>query len=114
MERSIEEFSANEGGDIGYLSEEDERYPSEYIQSSKGIKERACSKPIKVEQGYAIVKLEGKIDGKKYSFKDVKEQIRRQIALEQMKTSVSATTFWDEAKVEWFYGKKKQTKRSTE
>ena len=105
MERSIEEFSANEGGDIGYISEEDERYPIEYIQVAKKLKTGTYSKPIKVEQGYAILKLEGKISGKKYAFEDVKEQIRRQIALEQMKTPVTASTFWDDAKVDWFYGK---------
>lgn len=104
MERSIEEFSANEGGDIGYLMEGDERYPSEYLQAVKNLKEDAWSDPIQVEQGFAIVKLEGKIKGQKYPYRDVKQQIRREIALEQMKTSASATTFWDELKVEWFYG----------
>jgi parvulin-like peptidyl-prolyl isomerase len=105
MERSIEEFSANEGGDIGYISVEDERYPNEYIQVAKILKTDKYSKPIKVDQGYAILKLEGKISGKKYAFEDVKEQIRRQIALEQMKTPATASTFWDDAKVDWFYGK---------
>ncbi|WP_040206531.1 peptidyl-prolyl cis-trans isomerase [Neobacillus jeddahensis] len=109
MERSIEEFSANEGGDIGYISEADERYPKQYIDTAKKLKKGAYSKPLKVEQGYAIVKLEGKISGKKYAFEDVKAQIRRQIALEQMKAPVSASTFWQEAKVEWFYGNKDET-----
>jgi foldase protein PrsA len=105
MERSIEEFSANVGGDIGFLIEGEERYPSEYLQVAKKLKEGAWSDPIQVEQGFAIVKLEEKIKGKTYNYDDVKQQIRREIALEQMKTSASATTFWEEAKVEWFYGK---------
>ncbi|MFB3171228.1 peptidyl-prolyl cis-trans isomerase [Neobacillus sp. 179-C4.2 HS] len=105
MERSIEEFSANVGGDIGFLIEGEERYPSEYIQVAKKLKEGAWSDPIQVEQGFAIVKLEEKIKGKTYNYDEVKQQIRREIALEQMKTSASATTFWEEAKVEWFYGK---------
>lgn len=106
MERSIEEFSANEGGDIGYLMEGEERYPSEYLDTAKKLKKGAWSDPIKVEQGYAIIKLEGKIKDKKYSYDDVKQQIRREIALEQMKTSASTTTFWEEMKVDWFYGNK--------
>lgn len=106
MERSIEEFSANEGGDIGYIMEGEERYPSEYLKIAKKLKKGAWSEPIKVEQGYAIIKLEGEMKGKKYSFHDVKQQIRREIALEQMKTSASTTTFWEETKVDWFYGKK--------
>jgi foldase protein PrsA len=106
MERSIEEFSANEGGDIGYIMEGEERYPSEYLKAAKQLKKGAWSEPIKVEQGYSIVKLEGEMKGKKYSYQDVKQQIRREIALEQMKTSASTATFWEETKVDWFYGKK--------
>ncbi|WHZ03257.1 peptidyl-prolyl cis-trans isomerase [Neobacillus sp. YX16] len=106
MEKSVEEFSANEGGDIGYIMEGEERYPSEYLKAAKKLKKGAWSEPIKVEQGYAIVKLVGKIEEQKYSFKDVKQQIRREIALEQMKTSASTATFWEETKVEWFYGNK--------
>ena len=106
MERSIEEFSANEGGDIGYIMEGEERYPAEYLETAKKLKEGAWSDPIQVEQGYAVVKLEGIMKGKKYSYEDVKQQIRREVALEQMKTSASTTTFWEEAKVDWFYGNK--------
>jgi foldase protein PrsA len=105
MERSIEEFSANEGGDIGYITVGDERYPSQYIEVAKELKKEEYSMPVRVDEGYAILKLEGKIGGKKYSFADVKGQIRRQIALEQMKSQVSATTFWDDAGVDWFYNK---------
>jgi foldase protein PrsA len=104
MERSIEEFSANEGGDIGYIMDGEERYPSEYLNAAKKLKKGTWSEPINVEQGYAIVKLEGIMKGKKYSYQDVKQQIRREIALEQMKTSASTTTFWEETKVDWFYG----------
>jgi foldase protein PrsA len=104
MERSIEEFSANEGGDIGYIMDGEERYPSDYLNAAKKLKKGTWSEPINVEQGYAIVKLEGIMKGKKYSYQDVKQQIRREIALEQMKTSASTTTFWEETKVDWFYG----------
>ncbi|MGG1680156.1 peptidyl-prolyl cis-trans isomerase [Neobacillus sp. NRS-1170] len=108
MEKSIDEFSANEGGDIGFITEEDERYPKLYLQTAKKLKKGKYSKPLKVEQGYALIKLEGKISGETYSFSEVKDQLRRQIALDQMKKPASAATFWDEAKVDWFYGKNKQ------
>nr|WP_263323921.1 peptidyl-prolyl cis-trans isomerase [Neobacillus sp. Marseille-Q6967] len=106
MERSIEEFSANEGGSIGYIMTGEERYPLEYIQAAKKLKEGKYSEPIKVEQGWAIIKLEGTLKGKKYSYKDVKQQIRREIALDQMKVDASTETLWEEAKVKWFYGNK--------
>ncbi|WP_462409981.1 peptidyl-prolyl cis-trans isomerase [Neobacillus sp. Marseille-QA0830] len=107
MERSIDEFSANEGGDIGYITKDDELYPGSYIATTKKLKKGGYGGPIKTDQGYAIVKLEGKMSGKTYSFKDVKNQIRRQIALEQMNSPASADTLWDAAKVDWFYGNAK-------
>lgn len=107
MERSIDEFSANEGGDIGYITEGDEQYPKLYIDTVKKLKKGKYSKPIKVDAGYVLLQLQGKVSGKKFSYGDVKDQIRRQIALEQMKTPASATTFWKAAKVEWFYGNSK-------
>ncbi|WP_374718117.1 peptidyl-prolyl cis-trans isomerase [Neobacillus sp.] len=107
MERSIDEFSANEGGDIGFLTERDKRYPDQYVEIAKKLKNRTYSKPFKTEDGYILLWLEKKIKGKNYSFKEVRSQIRRQMALEQMKTSASVETLWEEAKVEWFYGKTK-------
>ncbi|XJZ27396.1 peptidyl-prolyl cis-trans isomerase [Bacillota bacterium Lsc_1132] len=106
MERSIEEFSANQGGDIGYISQDDEQYPAEYLQTAKKLKAGKYSGPIKIKQGYAIIKLHKVIKGHTYTFDEVKNQIRRQIAMEQMKTPASATAFWDEVKVDWFYGNK--------
>lgn len=108
MERSIEEFSANQGGDIGYVSENDDKYPKMYIQAAKKVKIGKWSKPLKVDQGYAIIKLHGVIRGKRYSYNEVKDQIRRQIAMEQMETPASARSFWNEVKVDWFYGNKEE------
>lgn len=108
MERSIEEFSANQGGDIGFISEEDDRYPPEYINMAKKLKKGEWSEPIEVKNGYAIVMLQQKLEGKKYTFDQVKGQIRRQIALEQMDTPVSATAFWNELEVDWFYDNKNE------
>ncbi|HLO10650.1 MAG TPA: peptidyl-prolyl cis-trans isomerase [Pseudoneobacillus sp.] len=105
MERSIEEFSANQGGDIGFVSEDDDRYPPEYLNQAKKLKKGEWSEPIEVKNGYAIILLQQKLEGKKYTFNQVKGQIKRQIALEQMDEPVSARAFWKELKVDWFYGK---------
>ncbi|NHM34014.1 peptidyl-prolyl cis-trans isomerase [Neobacillus terrae] len=108
MERSIDEFSANQGGDIGYLNEEDERYPAKYLDEAKKLKKGHWSSPIKTDDGYAIIYLQEKIKGQSYTYKEVEGQIKRQIALEQMKEPATAKTFWDEAKVNWFYGEQKK------
>lgn len=104
MERSLDEFSANAGGDIGFVTEEDELVPPEVIDAAKTLKSGEWTGPVKVENGYAVVYLHEKLEGKKYAYKEVENQIRRQIALEQMDIPVSARAFWNDADVNWFYG----------
>jgi foldase protein PrsA len=106
MERSIDGFSANQGGDIGFVNEEEERIPPDVFSKIKKLKTGNWTQPIKTEEGYAIYLLEEKIAEKKYSYKEVKNQIRRKLALEQMDRSVTADVLWKEVKVDWFYGNK--------
>lgn len=106
MERSIEEFSSIQGGNIGYVNEDDDRISSDSMKKIKKLKQGNWTKPIKVKEGYAVFLLHDRIPKKKYSFKEVKNQIRRQIALEQMDIPIAADTFWKELNVEWFYGNK--------
>ena len=106
MERSIDEFSANQGGDIGYVSNEDEKVSTNILIEVDKLKVGNWSQPLKTADGYAIYFLHEQIPAKEYSFNDVKSQIRRQIALEEMDAPVTVDAFWKEAKVEWFYGNK--------
>ena len=52
-----------------------------------------------------IYYVDGILKERDFSFKEVKSQIRRQIALEQVETPLKPESFWDEVNVEWFYGK---------
>jgi len=103
MERSIDEFSANRGGDIGVIREDDEVI-GPLTDTAKEMDPGTWSDPIQVNDGYAVIYLHEKIAAKTYTFEEVKDQIRRQLALEQTDVPVSAQTFWSEAEVEWFYG----------
>lgn len=105
MERSIDEFTAHQGGDAGYINEKSEHYSEEVFKQIKKLKQGKWSGPIKFGDDYVIIMLHEFVKGKEYSFKEVKDQIRRQIALAQMDTPVSAKSLWNEADVDWFYGK---------
>jgi foldase protein PrsA len=105
MERSLDEFSANEGGDLGYIREDDETM-APLIEAAKEMAPGNWSAPIQLDHGYAVLYLHDAIEGKRYAFEEVKDRIRRQIAIEQMDIPVSAVPFWDEAEVSWFYGEK--------
>lgn len=106
LEKSLDEFTANQGGDIGFISKDNEYVSGAYLEAALKLGEGDWSEPIQVDEGYAIILLHEKLEGKTYSYKEVKGQIRRQIALEQMEGTVSAEPLWDEVGVSWFYGKK--------
>lgn len=103
MERSIDEFSANQGGDIGYVSEEMDQYARDYLTAVKKLKENEWTGPIKTDNGFSVVMLHDQIKGRTFEYNDVKDSIRRQLALEQMDVTATARDFWEEAKVDWFY-----------
>ncbi|MGM0877694.1 MAG: peptidyl-prolyl cis-trans isomerase [Bacillota bacterium] len=106
LEKSLDEFTANQGGDIGFFSNDNEYVPSAYLETVPKLSDGEWSEPIQVDTGYAVILLHEKLEGKSYSFEDVKDQIRRQIALEQMEGSVTVEPLWDEMGVTWFYGNK--------
>lgn len=104
LETSIDEYTANSGGDIGFVSKDNEYVPNSYIEAAQQLSKGEWSDPIQVDEGYAIITLHEKLEGQSYSFDEVKDQIRRQIALEQMEGSVTVEPLWGEMGVSWFYG----------
>ncbi len=106
MEKSIDEFSANQGGELGFVSADNEYVPAGYIDAASELNVNDWSKPIKVEEGYSIVLVHEFIQGVTYTYEDVKDQIKRQIAIEQVQGALSIQSFWEEAEVSWFYEKK--------
>ncbi|MFY0778821.1 peptidyl-prolyl cis-trans isomerase [Peribacillus simplex] len=108
MEKSLDEFTANQGGDMGYISQDNEQVSKEYISAAERLKVKKWSDAIQMEDGWAVLYLHERIEGKQYEYAEVKDKIRRQIALEQIQAPVSGKIFWDEFDVEWFYGLKEQ------
>lgn len=103
MEKSIDEFSASRGGELGFVSGQSEYVPPSYYEAAREMTENKWSEPLKVDEGYAVIMLHETIEEVSYSFDEVKDQIRRQIAIDQMKGSISVQPFWEEAGVTWFY-----------
>ncbi|WP_336824273.1 peptidyl-prolyl cis-trans isomerase [Sporosarcina sp. USHLN248] len=105
-ERSVDLSSANLGGDIGYINATTETVDPAIYKAAEGTKEGKVSKVISLEDGtYAIVRVNEVIEGQSFSFKDVKEHIKRELALEQLSQSVNPEAFWKEFDAKWFYGK---------
>ncbi|MEL3973725.1 peptidyl-prolyl cis-trans isomerase [Rossellomorea oryzaecorticis] len=104
MERSTDVQSAHLGGEIGYIPADGELLSPEAVKELDSLKEGQWSQPVKSGSDYVIYLLEDIMKERNYSYDDVKSQIRRQLAIEQVETPLLPESFWDEAGVEWFYG----------
>ncbi|CAN2247359.1 peptidyl-prolyl cis-trans isomerase [Bacillus vallismortis] len=106
-ERSADRYTSPYGGDLGFVTEASDNIPSAYIEEAKTIKEDEWSdEPIKVSNGYAVIQLKEKLRARTFSYDEVKDQIRRQIAMDQLGDKATVKTLWKEADVSWFYGEK--------
>lgn len=106
-EHSTDRYTAPYGGDLGFVNEQRDNVPSEYIETAKRLKDdQWTTEPLKVSQGYAIVLRKEKLDGRTFTYDQVKDQIRRQIAMDQLGDKASVKTLWKDADVSWFYDRK--------
>ncbi|MCY9011477.1 peptidyl-prolyl cis-trans isomerase [Bacillus inaquosorum] len=106
-ERSTDRYTSPYGGDLGFVTEASDNIPSAYIEEAKTLNEDEWSEePIKVSNGYAVIQLKEKLKARIFSYAEVKDQIRRQIAMDQLGDKATVKTLWKEADVSWFYGEK--------
>ncbi|MEH7236357.1 peptidyl-prolyl cis-trans isomerase [Bacillus sp. JJ1562] len=103
MEKSTDEFSANRGGELGFANKENGYAPDSYLEVAGKLKSNEWSEPIEVEGGFAVIILHEVIEAVTYSYDDVKDQIKRQIAIDQMNGAISVEPFWKELGVKWFF-----------
>lgn len=103
-ERSVDFASANLGGDIGYINAEADFVDPIIVQTASALKVDAVSEPISLENGhYAIVSVSDRLEGQTFKLKEVKEHIKRELALEQLPEKVNPEAFWKDFKAKWFY-----------
>lgn len=104
-ESSVDLVSASLGGDIGYVNNSNENIDKEIIAATEKMKQDSLSEVVPLSDGtFAIIKVSEIIKGESFKYKEVKEYIRRQLALEQLTESVSPEVFWKEFDAKWFYG----------
>jgi foldase protein PrsA len=104
MERSIDSLTASRGGEVGYISKYHPHIDPAYLEAIEKLNVGEISDPVPYEEGYAIILLQEKNEGKSFTYDEVKEQIKRQMALQQSEVTFTPESFWEEVGVEWFYG----------
>lgn len=104
-ERSLDTASASLGGDIGYITEDQESVDSAILKAVSDLKPEEISRPVKLSDGrYAILKMKDVLQGQSFSYEEVKDHISRELAMEQLSPTIAPEVFWSEFGAEWFYG----------
>ena len=104
-ERSVDPASANLGGDIGYVNDTSENVDKAIVEAASNIKAEKPSDILTLSDGtFAILRVSNIIKGQSFKYREVKDHIKRELALEQLPESVSPETFWKEFDAKWFYG----------
>lgn len=107
-EHSLDTTSASLGGDIGFVSESDETVEKAIFKAVSSLKADEVTEPFVLSDGrYAIAQVADVTEGKSFSYEEVKGQVDRQLALDQLSPSITPEMFWSEFDATWFYGQEK-------
>lgn len=100
---SIDEESATNGGYLGYYSETSSFIPSEYYDTAISLQAGTYSDPLLVDNGYAIIFHHQHLPAIDLSFEEAYEEVRQDIALDQLESEVNASGLWDQLEVDVIY-----------
>lgn len=85
-ERSIDSLTAANGGDLGWVSSADRDLEDNIKETIASLAVGTDSNPIPYGDQYAIIRVVERKDAKQLSFDEVKDQIRRELAMAQVES----------------------------
>ncbi len=103
-ERSIDTSSASLGGNIGYISASQTNVDPEIQKVVQKLSVNEISEPFALSNGnYGLLYVTEINEGKSFTFEEVKDHIKTELAMEQLPQNVSTEMFWKEFNVTSFY-----------
>jgi len=79
-ERSIDQLTAANGGDLGWVTFEDD-LPENVLSTLDSLPPHTDSEPVETPLGYAIIRVIEREEAYEKSFEEVKDEVRREVAL---------------------------------
>ncbi|MEX2459891.1 MAG: peptidyl-prolyl cis-trans isomerase [Paenibacillaceae bacterium] len=83
MENSTDSATVTDGGDLGWVEEDDPFIPAPILQVAKVLSVGEYSQPIKVETNYYIVRLVDFKQDSKGTVEEINTALRKQLALQK-------------------------------
>lgn len=102
-EYSIDPFTKDKGGYLGYYAEGNVYLPQQYYDILEQLNHGEYSSPFKTEEGTVILYLHRTLPEITFTYDEVKHAIKRRLALEQINVNQAKKYLWEEVGVEWIY-----------
>ncbi|MRG88195.1 peptidylprolyl isomerase [Salinibacillus xinjiangensis] len=103
-EYSIDLHTKNKGGYLGYFPEDNTYLPDIYFNTAENMETNTYSQPFEISDGTVILYLHQELPSIDLEYEDVKNELRREIAMDKIGHEVSAEQLWGEVGVKWIYG----------
>jgi foldase protein PrsA len=82
-DRSLDTATASDGGDLGWVEDSDPFISQEILKAARKMKVGDISGPVKIEEGYAVIKLKDKKEQSKGTPEQIKESVRKLLSLQK-------------------------------
>lgn len=80
---SLDEFTRDQGGDLGMVEEDDPFIAPEVLQTASTLKPGDAAGPVRLNDGYAVVQLISVENGSTKSSEEIIREARKQLALSE-------------------------------
>ncbi|MDC3426247.1 peptidyl-prolyl cis-trans isomerase [Aquibacillus sp. 3ASR75-11] len=104
-EYSIDQKTKDDGGYLGFFTNGTNFLEDIYFEEADEMENNSYSKPIQTGDGVVVFYLHRKVPSVRFTYDELKGEIRREVALERLNQVANANSLWDKLDVEWIYGK---------
>lgn len=103
QEYSIDEETKELGGYLGYFTSTSQFLPAGYYERAIEMEEYSYSEPFNTGDGTAIIYLHRHLPSISFTYDEIKDQIRNELALKENEQVLSADPLWEELEIDWIY-----------
>jgi len=103
QEYSIDEETKDNGGYLGFYPETSQFIPHNYFEIAKDMDDYSYSEPFQSDQGVVIIYLHQKLPSITFTFDEVKQHVKNELALSDLEQQLTTETLWKQNDVKWIY-----------
>lgn len=104
QEYSIDEDTKDAGGYLGFFTKGSQFVPYGYRDIVADLEEGSYSDPVSLGNEIVIVFLHRNLPEITFSFEEIKDDIKRELAIKQIDKQKEIKELWEEQNIDWIFG----------